>query len=335
MAALRESELAGFLKSKAETAAGLLVYGSDAAGVAAVVERIIRGMAAGGELRRFRASELRVDPALFDEAVRAMSLLGGRELIIVEDCDDSIVGSVSALGEVAQGNFALLVAGSLSKASKLRKFFEEAGNCFVLPVYEPKPADILQRVTALLAQDGLRLYPEAEQSFMGLCGNDAALAQREAEKLALYMLGGKDISAADVIACCGAQGSDDVDAVIGAALEGDFLAVDRALSGFGEGELRSLFPMMASHLARLQGVRADFDSSGSIEGALRNARPPVFFGIKDAVSRQVRRLSLEALMEIHGRCEEAVEMSRKMPELSMQIGERALFSIAQFARASR
>ena len=145
MAALRESELAGFLKSKAETAAGLLVYGSDAAGVAAVVERIIRGMAAGGEVRRLQASELRADPALFDEAVRAMSLLGGRELIIVEDCDDSIVGSVSALGEVAQGNFALLVAGSLSKASKLRKFFEEAGNCFVLPVYEPKPADILQR----------------------------------------------------------------------------------------------------------------------------------------------------------------------------------------------
>ncbi len=335
MASLRESELPAFLKGKSAAAAGLLVYGGDEAGVSAVATRVIQALGKDGDVRRLQASALRADPALFDDALRGMSLLGGRELLVIDDCDDSITSAVAGLPEIKGGNFALLVAGSLSKASKLRKLFEDAVTCFALAIYEAKPAEILQRVSVALAKDGLRFTPEGEQAFMTLCGSDAALAQGEGEKLALYMLGKGEITAEDVAACCGGQGSDDVDAVIAAALDGDFAGIDRTMSALGESEVRSLFPMMSIHLARLQGVRAEFESSGSLEGAMRNARPPIFFGIKDAVARQVRRFPLEALLEIQGRCEEAVEQSRKASALSHQIGERALFSIAQYARANR
>ena len=124
MASLRESELPSFLKSRFGSAAGLLVYGSDEAGVAAVAGRVIQALAGSGEVRRFSAAALRADPALFDDAVRAMSLLGGRELVVVDDCDDSLAPAAASLSGLTGGNLALLIAGSLSKSSKLRKFFD-------------------------------------------------------------------------------------------------------------------------------------------------------------------------------------------------------------------
>jgi DNA polymerase III subunit delta len=58
-------------------------------------------------------------------------------------------------------------------------------------------------VEQILAQDNLRIGPDALTRFMALAGTSRGLVKREAEKLALYCLGNERVSLEDVEAVCG------------------------------------------------------------------------------------------------------------------------------------
>jgi len=229
-------------------------------------------------------------------------------------------------------NFLVLSAGSLGKSSALRTLCEGAESFFAVAVYEDKPADILELVNRRLSTDGLRFDEDASERFMVLCGTDRALALNEAEKLTLYARGQSVISSDDVAACCGDQASYGLDGAIDAALGGDSLAADRMLHSLDESDWRSVLPILSAHVARLAVLRVDADRLGGIESAIRSARPPVFFGRKNAFSQQLKAFDSEGMLRIQSAVEKAVEDSRRLPSLANGIVSRLFFSLAAEAR---
>ena len=331
---LRDAGLDSFLKRQKDHAVGLLVHGSNATARSAVVDRVRHSFAPDTEVRVLDYGSVRSDPGVLDNAFRAMSFFGGRELIVVEGCEDGFAklgGSI--LAATTPGNFILLLAGALGKASALRTAAEAASLFYSLPVYDPSPADVMLRVVALLRESTLSFDDEAADTFSGLCAGDMGLALSEAEKLTLYCRGQNTVSRADVLASCSADGQGDIDAVIDAALFGDFAGVEKFYQELSEADTKAVAPLFAVHLVKLQDLRAAADQSGSVEGALRSARPPVFFSRKNAIADQLRIHGLDSLLQIHSQLEAATEQARQLPGLADQIMERMLFSAAQRSRS--
>ena len=333
MPAIREAELAGALKRGGSAIRGVLIFGSEEARVAALAEQVIRSLAAPEGVTRLQAQVLRSDPALLDDALRSQSFLGGRQLVYVTDVSDSHVKIVEPmLQSSAAANFLVMVAGSLGKSSPLRVLCEESAVFFAVPVYEDKPADILDLVGKRLSSEGLRFSEEAADRFMALCGTDRFLALNEAEKLLLYARGQAVISADDVSASCGDQAGFGVDALIDAALSGDAMAADRMMYAFDDAELRSVLPVLSSHVSRLSTLRSDAERLGGVEAALRMAKPPVFFARKHAFSQQLRAFDSDGLFRAQSAIEKTVEESRRMSGLAQELVSRLLLSLAAEAR---
>jgi len=333
MTAIREAELASALKRGGAGLRGVLVYGGDEVRVAGVVEQVVKAIAAPEDVSRLPAATLRSDPVLLDDALRSQSFLGGRQLVLVSEVTDVQAKLIEpALSLPAPANFLVLSAGSLGKSSALRSLCEGAGDFLCVPVYEDRPADILDLVTKRLAAAGFRFGDEAAERFMALCGTDRALALNEAEKLSLYCMGQTEISEADVIACCGDQASYGLDGAIDAVLAGDSLAADRMLHALDDSDWRAVLPILASHVSRLSTLRVDADRLGGIEAALRTAKPPVFFARKQAFSQQLKALDSDAVLRVQSAVEKAVEDSRRFPDLANGIVSRLFFSLAAEAR---
>ena len=110
---------------------GLLIYGNDAMRVALRRQEVIAALIgpAGEEemrLTRLQGAELRKDPALLLDAIKAQSFFPGPRVAFVEDASDAIAPVMTnALADWQAGDAQVVVtAGALKPASKLRKLFE-------------------------------------------------------------------------------------------------------------------------------------------------------------------------------------------------------------------
>ena len=326
MAALRENDLADFLKRKHAAFNGLLLYGNDESAVSAAVRQVIAAMPDGEEPLRLDASSLRSDPGVLDDAFRSMSLLGDRRLIIVSNMDENHVTHVqSILDARSLGNFVVLVADSLKKTSKLRAAAEVNPVFAAVGFYEEAGGALVLRVQTVLRQHGMTFAEGAAERFVDLCGSDRSVLLGEAEKLALYCHPKKNVSIDDVEAACGDQAEFESDSLITSVLDGDLETTDRMFASMVQsGDAKSVLIMMQMYLARLENVSAGL-----------SAKPP-FFGAQQAASaRQLRLLSGDDLGRMQVAVQQAILQSRQMADLGDAITGRCLLSLARMVRQSR
>jgi DNA polymerase III subunit delta len=334
---LRETDLADFLKRKRARASGILLYGNDEAAVGVALRHVMVAFTDGEEALRLEASQLRSDPAMLDDAFRAMSLLGDRRLIVVTDVDDSHLAAIAPVVEATSpGNFVALTAGSLKKDSKLRLAVERSALFHAVPLYAETGGAVVQRVEALFRHLGLAPEEDAVERFIALCGEDRSVLANEADKLALYCYPSTQVSVQDVEAACGDQASFEADQLITVVLDGDLEAVDRMFTSLTQtGDAKSSLIMVQMHLARLESVAAAMARGSDLVSACRTARPPIFDKQQAAAGRHLRAFSGDDLGRAQTAVQAAMLQARQMPDLGDAITGRCLLSLARMARQLR
>jgi DNA polymerase III subunit delta len=340
MPALREDQFAAFLSRQMTLAVGLLIYGDDSA-AAEDLGRQAATKATGGDVQaimRLEASLLSSDPSRISDEVMALSLLGGRSAILVSGCDDNTLKYTgSIISSPSPANFLVLVAGSLTKSSKLRAACEQAERFYCLPLYEAKADTILASISKILEQQGLKLDADAARHFVDIVGTDRMTAQREAEKLGTYAHGQSTISVADIDAVCGDTASFDADALVDAVFGGDLEATERiSLAMEGEGSsARPVLPLLMSHVSRLQSLHLEMAKGMTADSAIAAAKPIVFFNRRRAMADHLRKLDLAKLDHVQSQLASAIIASRKTAALAQAITNRCLLSVARLVRSSR
>jgi DNA polymerase III subunit delta len=337
MAVLREAELSSFLKRQAAQANGLLIYGNDAAAAAVALRQVVAALGVGDQVERMDAASLKADPARLDDAFRAMSLLGDRQLIIVQDVDDAHLAALAGVVEAGSlGNFVVLLAGSLKKESKLRLAAERNPLFRAMALYAETGAAVVQRAEALLGAQGLGCDDGAADRLVELCGEDRSLLAAEAEKLALYCHPAKRVTVDDVEAICGDQARFEADRLIMAVLDGDMATTDRIYTSMAlAGDGKSVLIMVQLYLSRLEAISAALARGQDLASACRAARPPIFDKQQAAAGRQLRAFSGDDLGRAQATVQAALLQSRQMAALGEAITGRCLMTLARMARQLR
>ena len=342
MTVVREDQFSAFVSRQLPQMNGILIYGDDETAATDYARQIAQRISGGGadnmSVSRLEGSALTSDTARLDDEFRSVSLLGGRQTIIVSHCEDSVLRVLNdILAADIIGNFIVLVAGSLNKSSKLRAACEKAGKFGCMPLYEAKAEVLQRRVSDVLAKDGLRFAEGAEQRFFALVGDDRSTVLREAEKLVLYGMGQTEVNMADVDASCGDTASFNADELIDAIFDGDLQAADRIARVFeDEGSAaRPVLPLLSSHVSRLQNLVLDTARGMSADDAVASAKPMIFFNRRRAMASQVRRFTLDELEQIEQTVSSAIFASRKTGPLASAIANRCLLSVARLARSAR
>jgi DNA polymerase-3 subunit delta len=321
-------------------ATGLLIFGADAMRVALKRQEVIRALIgeAGEEemrLTRIAAADLRKDPALLLDAIKAQGFFPGQRVAFVEDAGDGLADVIgTALEEWRSGDAQVVVtAGSLAARSKLRKVFEDHPKAYAAGIYDDPPSR--EEIEAALSKAGLGQVPaDAMAALTDLARTlDPGDFRQTLEKVALYKLGDTSpLTAEEVALSAPASIEAALDDVLNIAAEGkaqDVGPVLRRLQAQGVGAV-GLCIGATRHFRTLHAVASDPGGPGAGIGKLR---PPVFGPRRDRIERQASAWGMHKLERALSLLLDTDLMLRSTAEVpEMAVMERALLRIAWMGR---
>jgi len=281
--------------ARPDPAVGLvLLYGPDQGLVAARRRRLIQAVL-GQPDDPFRLVELEPDrlvqaPGLLVEEAQAMSLVGGRRVVVVRQAAENLAKPLAALLGL-DGHEALVIveAGELGTASSLRRLAEKTKTAAAIACYRVDGRALDAQLRDLLRQHGLGVEPDAMAFLVSHLGANRELTENEVAKLALYKgeaQGGR-VSLADCEAIVGNSAALGIDRLVWAGLvgrPGDAVQFLDRLLGEGQAPVR-LVRAFSAMLLRLAVLRARVDAGEAPTAVIDSLRPPVHFSQKPAMQR--------------------------------------------------
>lgn len=342
----KRPEVDRFLKSPDAGVRAAVIHGKDRSGVAERAEILCRTITPDlndpFNVTLLTDSDIDGDEARLEEALTALSMIGGRRLVRVRlGAEKASVDKMlaAALKVHADGGFnpdAMLVveAGALGRDSALRKASEASSGAVGIACYEDETGDVARMTREALAADKVGLTGDALDRFVAQLPRERGLMRQEIERLALYIGPGSGRTL-DV---------EELETHLG--VEPDASLQDAALQAFGgrptpaqsglrrafaEGESAVMAVRQASlHLGKLRRINV-LQSNGA--GAKEAAKAAGVFWKQEAeMLRQARAWRLDALDAVQDSVNVADVASKSTGLPDQLIAERLLLEIAARAR---
>lgn len=342
----KRPEVDRFLKSPDPAVRAAVIHGKDRSGVAeravTLCKAITPDLNDPFNVTLLTDSDIDGDEARLEEALTALSMIGGRRLVRVRlggekaSVDKMVAAALKAHADGAFNPEAMLVveAGALGRDSALRKAAEASPAAVGIACYEDETGDVARMTREALAADKVGLTGDALDRFVARLPRERGLMRQEIERLALYIGPGSGRTL-DV---------DELEQHLG--VEPDASLSDAALQAFGarpgpaQAGLRRAFAegesavtavrMAALHLGRLRRINILQDNGAGPKEAAKAAG--VFWKQEAEMLRQARHWRLDQLDQVTDSVN-AADVSAKTTGLPDQlIVERLLLEIAARAR---
>ena len=330
----------GFLRRPDPDISAVLLYGPDAGLARERADTVARAVCP--ELRDpFRVADLggamlASDPARLADEAAQIGLLGGRRVVRVREAGDNLASLFQRFLADPVGDALVVVeGGELTTRSALRRAFEESPRAAAVGCYPDSARDLAQVIHAAFAAHRINLDRDARDFLVEHLGEDRLVTRSELEKLVLYAGDGGHVGLDEARAVVADSAALSLDDALFAAAEGDAAALDRALARiFQQGESPvTVVRALLRHLQRLHLLAAQIAKGGSIDAAIRGARPPIFFRAQDSYRRQLSRWGEARLRHALDRVGEA-EFRMKLTGLPAEtICREVMFALAQRANA--
>jgi DNA polymerase-3 subunit delta len=284
-------------------------------------------------LSRHDAADLRKDPALVSDAMRASGFFPGPRAVLIDGATDGLAGTfAAALADWTEGDAHLVVtAGQLPPASKLRKLFETRPDTYAAAIYDDPPSRA--EIETVLRQAGAG---EISRDAMGEIETlsralDPGDFRQTIEKLALYKRGdATPVIPADVAAVAPTSTEADLDDVIDIVAEGRTTEIGpflRRLEAQGATAV-GLCIAATRHFRTLHAAAADPEGPAK---AFARARVP--YKRKDRMTRQAQIWgAVKAGEAIHLLTDADLTLRSSAKAPDMALVERTLIRLAMLGK---
>ena len=336
----------GFIKSLTPSIRAVLVYGPDAGLVRerlkAISAVIVDDPADPFCITDFPSSSLAKDPVRLVDEVLAVAIGGGRRVLVVRDGGDELCDAISSVldNEAADHPLAALVtvgAENLTPRSSLRRLFESNDVCAALPCYPDDEAGLAHLIRNSLGSDGIGIEASALQTAASMLGNDRQANRREIEKLALFAGPDGHLTEEMVLSCLGDGAEASAEEAVLYAAEGNYDdLVGHLVHVWADGiEPVSVIRNAQRHFQRLHYVLAQTDQGVTLDSAIKQLRPPVFWRVAGRFRTQLSSWSLASVEVSLSRLTDAELSAKTTGAPAALVCDRTLMAIAQFARSNR
>ena len=314
----------------------ILIYGADTMRVTLRRQELLNaliGENAEEEMRltRISGSDLRSDPALLLDGIKARGFFPGLRAVFVEGATDTNSAVIDATMQDWQKGDAILIltANQLNARSKLRKMIENNSNSVAVGIYNDPPNE--KEITSIVSRYNLNNFEsDAKKDLISLGRSlDPSDFQQTCEKLSLYKHKDESvITSTDISLCAPVTVDAALDEAIHIIADARSAEVGPMLNRlFGQGiNPTTLCIAVTRHFRNLHSA-ASHPSGPDI--GLSRARPPVFGLRKERMVRQVRQwggMRLEKALGVLTDTDLSLRSSSKAPTHAML--ERAFIRIS-------
>ena len=324
--------------------AGVLIHGEDGMRVAMKRRELIANIVgpegeAEMRLTRLNGAELRREPALLLDAVKATGFFPGPRAVLVEDATDGLTGTMkTALADWRAGDAQIVAtAAALPARSALRKLFEGAKAACAAALYN----DPMGRaeIEAELARAGLReLDRDAWEALEALARSLTPGDFRQIlEKIALYKLEDPaPLTAEQVALSAPASVEAEIEDIFHVLAEGRTAEIAPVMARLAAQGVQpvTLLIMGARHFRMLYAVAS---APGGPQQGIQSLRPPIFGPRRDRMLRQAQRWTADRLEDALSLLMETDLALRSAGQKApaMALVERAFVRLAYMGNARR
>jgi DNA polymerase III subunit delta len=333
---LKGIEAARYFAKPDPARAGLLIFGADAMRVAlrrAEVIAALIGPEGGAEMRlaRMSGADLRKEPALLQDAVKAIGFFPGPRVAFVEDAADALAPLIAAaLQDWRAGDAQIVVtAGGLTAKSVLKTLFEKHPHAFCAGLYDDPPSR--EEIEDTLRKAGLRDIDQAASADLHMLARalDPGDFRQMIDKISLFKWGdATPLIAAEVVALAPATIEAEVEEVVHATADkrlADIGPLMRRLEGQGMQPVTICIRAL-QHFRVLHAAASDPSGQGM-------ARARVNYKAKEAMTRQASQWgmrSLEDALTALIDCDLTLRSTSRAPTFAVM--ERTLMRLASMKR---
>ena len=341
MVKLKPQTIAKALKALDPAWRGVLVFGRDEGLIReradAVAAQVVDDPGDPFRVARLGADDVKADPARIADEMAAISFMGGRRLVRVDDAGDGLAKAVdTALAGNTGDSLLLLVAGDLAARSTLRKAAEQRKDMAAIACYPDEAGDLAGLINQVLGADGLTVSSDARSYLMTHLGGDRALSRRELEKLALYKRDGGDttVSLDDARACVGDASALTLQAIAEAVTGGQVSGLDRLIErAFAGGETAvGVLRTVQRRLQTLHLMAAHVAAGAARTEAVKKLRPPPFWKEQEGLTADLGQWSTDRLMRAMDKTLEAETQAKSTGFPAESLCHRTCLEIAMAAR---
>jgi len=164
-----------------------------------IAKKIVINLSDPFLVSQISSEKIKEDKAILVDEFYSISMLGGRRLIMIKDCDLHTLGALKILLSDPQygrksDNFILIQAGDLDKSSALRKLVEESQFLMAIPCYEEDVASLRKSISEMLIENDIIAENEIVNLIIKNFGKDRNLITNEISKIKTYLGEEKNIS---------------------------------------------------------------------------------------------------------------------------------------------
>lgn len=285
---------------------------------------------------------IRKDPALLFDALEAVSLLTDNRAVRVRIGGDKIATLlIEAIetGDTAPERYSarlVVEAGNLQAKSRLRAAAERATRTACLQLFAEAAGDIGERVRAALMAEGAVIDDDALSLFTGHLPGHRAIANTEIEKLALYTRRlGRTVTVADIRALAATDVSQDMSAVLSAALNGRPADAHIGLDRLNEAGTSPISILRALQMETLRMLSAHEKVAAGETNPGRSLRPPIWQTEWPAFRSQMNTWTPRRLMRVMERIHDCERQAKTVGPAAEPIVRLLINDLARFAAAAR
>ncbi len=337
---LRGAEASRYFAKPDPARAGLLIFGADPMRVALKRQEVIAaliGPEGEGEMRltRIPAAEVRKDPALLLDALKAQGFFPGPRVALLEDAADALTPLIEATLKDWRPRDAVLIvtAGGLTGKSTLKKLFETRPDVYCAGLYDDPPTR--EEIEASLKKAGLTALDRDAMADLTTLARalDPGDFRQTLEKIALYKWGdATPLMPAEVAMLAPATIEAELDDLLNAVADGRNAAIAPLLRRL-EGQGVTAVGLCIGALRHFRTLHSASSDPGGSASGLARARPPVFGPRRDIMLRQASGWGLRALEQALALLVETdltLRSTSRAP--TMAVMERALIRLSMMRR---
>ena len=335
-------DIEGFLKNPLPGISAVLIYGPDEGLIRSRMKTlghvIVSDLNDPFNVVELNGADIQDDPARLSDELNAMSMMGGRRLIMVRQGSDKITKHIKeSLAEYSGENFLIIESDNLTPKSSLRKLCEAEKNMAAIPCYVENERDLSFFVSNQLRQDGYQIDRNSVAFIVENVLGNRSIAEQEIEKLETYMGDEKNIDFEDVAACIGQSAAISLDDFIASMASGQTKPLEPLVKKlFAEGVMPiTLIRTAQNHFRRLYITKSRMNRGENFESASKKLSPPLFFKTKPLFQQQLHLWTepgLKAVLENLSHIESECKKTGTPAEL---LCTRSFFVIAQRAKSKQ
>jgi len=226
--------------------------------------------------------------------ISTLSLFNKQKVFLINNCTDKIISILEKLENKIDNNKIFLFSDNLEKRSKLRSYFEKSKKYAVIPCYEDSETS-LKKVIEQKLRDFAGVNTIIINKIINNCGFSRVKLNNELEKIIIFF-SNKKIKENELDLLLNTKESDNFNNISDSALLGDQIKTNRLLNNISLETEKTTFylSMLNQRFNSIKNILI-LSKNVSVETALNQIKPPIFWKDKPIVLNQLKKWSLKKI----------------------------------------